>query len=454
MSRGDAGTFLTAAPGMESAAPTSLNLTASAPALTNSRPPLALPANSALPAPGKGGGKVDRGKALRAFVEKHCRTGKNPGKDVEEEWTKVDDKKIAELRGILSALQEENQSTQLLKKESQNAEARRELEATRSGVEARLAESKRKENAFIRKQADLLRHVKDSEKSLQELETNIEKAEKKCREEVSEGKKLDVEVAQLEKQLREQEAAKENEQKKILKYAQYKKYLEVVVGTYGEYEGDIEVLMNRYTTLAAGNRELHETSATLTKRLDERREESTRVQTELQNEHLMLSSNLHACQVELDKHRADSVEMEQRLNRALEEKELKESQVGVIQMAIDQLFQRTVSACQLKQRRKAMLDAIDIKFAPVRGDKADIERKEMLKQITERIEDLKWMYKQAQDELSKIPQEEEQKVVFEGDIRDRIKVVQEGANKSESGFGGGEESETAGNSSLRTSADA
>lgn len=219
-----------------------------------------------------------------------------------------------------------------------------------------------------------------------------------------------------------------------------------------EYEGDVEVLMNRYTTLAAGNKELHETSAHLTKRLDGKREESTRVQTKLQNEHLMISSNLHACQVKLDRHRAESVEMEQRLNRALEEKELKESQVGVIQMAIDQLFQRTVTACRLKQRRKAMADAIDIKFAPVRGDKADMRLDEMLKQITERIEDLKSMHKMATDELSKNVEVVEHNVADEGDVRDRIKVVQEGANKDNRGYPGSDESDTAGNSSLRQSA--
>jgi len=49
-------------------------------------------------------------RATANFVEKHCKS------DVSEEWKKVDDKKIAQLRGILAALQEENQSTQLLKK--------------------------------------------------------------------------------------------------------------------------------------------------------------------------------------------------------------------------------------------------------------------------------------------------------------------------------------------------
>merc|ERR1711920_940826 len=85
-------------------------------------------------------------RATAKFVEKHCKS------DVSEEWKKVDDKKIVKLRGILAALQEENQSTQLLKKESEDKEARRALELTRSSVEQRLNECKEKEETFVKKQ--------------------------------------------------------------------------------------------------------------------------------------------------------------------------------------------------------------------------------------------------------------------------------------------------------------
>ncbi|CAJ1453942.1 unnamed protein product [Effrenium voratum] len=107
-------------------------------------------------------------------------------------------------------------------------------------------------------------------------------------------------------------------------------------------------------------------------------------------------------QVELEQHLAESQELEGRLNRALEEKEVKESQVGVISMAIEQLFSRTVNSCRLPQRKK---DATDIKFAPVRGNKADVRLEEMFKQIIERVEDLQEMHATVQ--LSREKQKED-----------------------------------------------
>ncbi|CAE7188665.1 unnamed protein product [Symbiodinium microadriaticum] len=168
--------------------------------------------------------------------------------------------------------------------------------------------------------------------------------------------------------------------------AQYKNFLEHVIHeSQEEFGDDIEVLMNRYATLEGGSQELTQGNDDLSMRLDRVRDECARVQTKLQNEHLAISSQLHKCQVELEQHLQESQELEQRLNRALEEKELKESQVGVISMAIEQLFSRTVNSCRLPQRKK---DATDVKFAPVRGDKSDVRLEEMFKQIIERVEDL------------------------------------------------------------------
>eukprot|EP00929_Paragymnodinium_shiwhaense_P013647 TRINITY_DN121499_c0_g1_i1.p1 TRINITY_DN121499_c0_g1~~TRINITY_DN121499_c0_g1_i1.p1 ORF type:complete len:505 (+),score=145.14 TRINITY_DN121499_c0_g1_i1:132-1517(+) len=360
----------------------------------------------------------ERRKVTASFVRKHCQS------HVSEEWTKVDDGKIAKLRGILAALQEENQETQLLKKESENAEARRELEATRSGVEARLHHCKEREEQFERNQAALRRKVMENEKILQELETNIEKGEKKSKDEQGECRKLEQEIAALDAELAELEVMKAMEQKKISQTSQYKRFLEAVVHECeDDFEGDIENLMSRHVTLEAGNKELHQTNAELSKRLDAKREEANRVRSRLQSEHLVIGSQLHECQVSLDKHRGESREMEQRLNRAQREKELKESQVGVIQMAIEQLFTRTVTSCRLKQRKKAMLDAVENRLAPVRGDKSDYRLEEMLRQIIERIQDLKEMHEKATDALRHEHQDQQKDVVQEVDMMDRIKFV-------------------------------
>lgn len=345
-----------------------------------------------------------KAKSTSSFLEKHCKKS-----DVSEEWKKVDDRKIAKLRGVLKALQEENQSTQLLKKESQDKRAGEALQATRASVDMRLEACKQKEADFIRNEAELRRRVMDNEKALQDLQANIEKGEKRTRDERAECRELDKEIKTRTGQLHEQEQVKAALQKKIGQTSQYRKYLERVVQECEEdFEGDVEVLMSRHGTLEAGNIELHQSNEDLTARLDRAREECLRVQTKLQNEHLMMSSRLHECQVSHEKHRAENQELETRLNRALAVKELKESQVGVIQVAIEQLFERTLSSCRLKQRRKAMKDAPvrGDKYAPVRGDRSEADKsearlEEMLKQIIERVEDLQDIYDQTREQLGR-----------------------------------------------------
>lgn len=254
----------------------------------------------------------------------------------------------------------------------------------------------------MKKQGELRRHVLENEKALHELEANIEKSQKRAKDEQMECKKLNEEIKTLELQLAEQEATKAAEQRKIRQTSQYKEFLEAVVQECDEdFEGDIELLMNRHSTLEQGNIELHRANGEVSGRFDELREKHLREQSMLQDEHLKISSQLHECQRQLDQARTESQEIEQKLNRALEEKEKGESEVGVIKMAIEQLFSRTVQSCRNPQRKKAMMDATDIKYAPVRGDRSDMRFDEMLKQIGERVEDLKDMYADAREKLGK-----------------------------------------------------
>jgi len=373
-------------------------------------------ASHALALPGDGKPKTEFQRHAKKLLDKHCKI------DVNDEWQPVDDQKIAQLRGILSALHEENQSTQLLRVESEDREAQLALKATRKSVETRLAFCKEKEMMFMKKQEDLRRHVLDNQKSLQDLEAQIEKSERKALDEQAQSRRLDGEIRALEKELQDKEQQRDTEQAKIGKMAQYKNFLEHVIHeSQEEFGDDIEVLMNRYATLEGGSQELTQGNDDLSMRLDRVRDECARVQTKLQNEHLAISSQLHKCQVELEQHLQESQELEGRLNRALEEKELKESQVGVISMAIEQLFSRTVNSCRLPQRKKAMLDATDVKFAPVRGDKSDVRLEEMFKQIIERVEDLQEMHSTVQ--LGREKPKEEEALFDERGFMERVKFL-------------------------------
>jgi len=358
------------------------------------------------------------------------------------------------LRGILSALQEENQSTQLLKKESEDKAAKQELDATRSSVQVRLAAVREKEEHFHSREADLQAHVQENEKSLHELETNIEKGEKKAKDEQAECKRLDKEIECLQAEYKEHETVKEDQLKKIALFSRYKKFLEMVVlECQADFEGDTEVLINRHKTLEAGNKELFQANSALTGQLDRVRDECQRMQTRLQNEHLRISSQLHECQVNLDKHRAESQELEARLNRALEEKELKESKVGVIQMAIEQLFSRTLASSKLTASKKTARGAVDNKFQPVLGDKNDVKLDEMLRQIVERMEDLQEILQKADAVLKT---NEVEVVQMADEVELKVQFMQrspDGATNTREHAGDSEQL-TAGNSQRKLQSDA
>ncbi|CAE7949429.1 unnamed protein product, partial [Symbiodinium sp. KB8] len=258
-------------------------------------------ASHALALPGDGKPKTEFQRHAKKLLDKHCKI------DVNDEWQPVDDQKIAQLRGILSALHEENQSTQLLRVESEDREAQVALKATRKSVETRLAFCKEKEMMFMKKQEELRRHVLDNQKSLQDLEAQIEKSERKALDEQAQSRRLDGEIRALEKELQEKEQQRDTEQAKIGKMAQYKNFLEHVIHeSQEEFGDDIEVLMNRYATLEGGSQELTQGNDDLSMRLDRVRDECARVQTKLQNEHLAISSQLHKCQVELEQHLQES----------------------------------------------------------------------------------------------------------------------------------------------------
>merc|ERR1719350_1748459 len=109
----------------------------------------------------------------------------------------------------------------------------------------------------------------------------------------------------------------------------------------------------------------------------------------------MISSQIDDCQVTLERQRTDNQEFEARVNSALKDKELKESQIGVVQMAVEQLFRRAVASCLLPQRIKQMHDAVDI--IPVGDNRSDLQLEAMLDQITERMSELKEINKSARE---------------------------------------------------------
>lgn len=343
-------------------------------------------------------------------------------RDHGEDWKKVDDEKIKRLRAILASMQEESQSTQLLKKERENWDVQSQLEQTRKSVGSRLGECKKKKTVFEKKQEELRRVVSESEQYIRDTDTKIEKADKKAKEEQAECRKLDEEYYTLAQELEANRQSKDVEMRKIAQNSHFKRYLDSVVQQFDEdFEGDIENLIQRHQTLEQGNEELHKANEKLTAELDKTRDEWLRVQLKLQNDQLTINSELHECQMNLERYRAESADLENRLNQALEEKELKESNIGIINMAIEQIFQRTVSTCRLPTRKKAMQEAVESKF----GHRLDL----VLMQVTQRVTELQWICDKATAQL-KVEQQPAMMVSLDdegGSIVDRVKYVKASA---------------------------
>lgn len=343
--------------------------------------------------------------------------------DIREEWRKADDQKIGKLRGILAALQEESCETQLLKKMSEDAEVGNDLKEKRQDVGNRLVLCSGQEAEFEKKQEELRQYVMKNFNALKEAESAVKALSEKSREEISECRRLENEIQLLDKDLQEQHIVAETEQKKISRTEKYKRYLEEVVAECkDEFEGDIEVLMNRYVTLRQGHEELCKTKERLDNSLDKVREECTpgsRAQVKMENDKLMWESQLHERQTDLENKRKERETLEAKLNSALKEKKDKDCQVRLIHMAIEQLFTRAVASCRINRLRKAMVDAIDVSAhgdlkTPVRTDPETAKLDAMLTAITERMEDLRSMHDKAKAELKQadsgkpvvVPQEE------------------------------------------------
>jgi len=366
---------------------------------------------------------------IAKFTRKHC-TG-----HVSEEWKRVDDKKLDKLRGILAALQEEEQQHQLLKRESEDRQAGRALQATREDVRQRVEECRAQERLFEEQAADFKRHVLENERSLRHMETNIEKGQKKVREEEAEIQRLDCAIKAVQAHISQNEEDKTYEEGQIARAAEHKTYLEQVVQEEEDFEGDIKVLMNRYDRLESEKQSLHQKNTALASKLNQVREELLKVQAAQQTEQMMSSSRLHESQVTLEKQIAESSDLEQVLNRKIEVREVNKSRVGVILMAIEQIFTRAVQSCRLKQRREAMLAEVD---ANQGREKVALEAKDsklepMLNAIIARVKDLRDMSEKVRKELDEQKQAAQGLAMDDDDRMPVVEIVQSRRHQEEDG---------------------
>lgn len=306
-------------------------------------------------------------------------------RNVNDSWRPITDQELNQMRTLLLSMEEESQDTLLLKRERKAFDAVEQLAEMRQHADNRLAECRKNKIIFEQKQEELRKMALDNKQFIRDTDTKIETCEKKAREEQAECKALEKEIEQIEKKLLVLDSQKEEYVKQIDRTAHYKRFFEQVVAVYeDEFEGDLENLIKREAALRKGAAELESNNTQLQEKLDKFREGWVADQTRLQNEQLVVNSALHECQVNLERSRVESREIENKLKGALEQKEWKESNLGVMRLAIDQLLSRIVSSCRLPQRKKAMIDFFDLPKGQEERYRMDL----VLYVISERMQEL------------------------------------------------------------------
>merc|ERR1719327_714982 len=207
------------------------------------------------------------------------------------------------------------------------------------------------------------------------------------------------------------------EEKIIAQNSQFKKYLESVVQENEEdFKGEIENLLNRHNTLKGGNAELQQQDVEVNRLLDKKREDFQREYTKLQNEQLMVNSEFHNQQMEFERLRAEKAELESKLTSAYDEREKYQSHIGIIGMAIEQLYQRALQSCRDDRRKQAMEDHIVSKF----GHRDDL----VLECIEERMNELIWIVEQCKKEVESRGRGPEKEVVADSEnILDKVRFI-------------------------------
>jgi hypothetical protein len=173
-------------------------------------------------------------------------------------------------------------------------------------------------------------------------------------------------------------------------------------------------LLNRHNTLKGGNAELQQQDVEVNRLLDKRREDFQREYTKLQNEQLMVNSEFHNQQMEFERLRGVRAELESKLTSAYDEREKYQSHIGIIGMAIEQLYQRALQSCRDDRRKQAMEDHTTSKF----GHRDDL----VLECIEERLNELVWIVEQCKNvESGKGPEKE---AAVDGEnILDRVRFI-------------------------------
>ncbi|CAD7963933.1 unnamed protein product [Amoebophrya sp. A120] len=139
---------------------------------------------------------------------------------------KILDREIRKQRKMLDQMKEEPQRCRLLKKERENWDVGRELDATRVATRERLAICSQKAESFDKRQLELKNVVLSNEGFIKDTDIKIERAERKARDEQLACKKADEELVQVTQEYTSKLLEREHELKDIMHQMNFQNFLQ------------------------------------------------------------------------------------------------------------------------------------------------------------------------------------------------------------------------------------
>jgi chromosome segregation ATPase len=146
-------------------------------------------------------------------------------------------------------------ATRLLQKRRQMFEVQEVLDQQKTGFDRKEEIFKRQEDGLKKKDLDLQESLIKFSKFLQENDSKINRAEKKCREEITLRQQKELEICELENVLDALKEKCDEVNEVVEKHIKYQRYLESVVEQDSDLQETAE-LLNRHATLVNTNTDL------------------------------------------------------------------------------------------------------------------------------------------------------------------------------------------------------
>ncbi|CAG5127421.1 unnamed protein product [Candidula unifasciata] len=237
------------------------------------------------------------------------------------------------------------QKTLLLKKEVEVDKVNAELEAKRYEFKQRMEMCAHRQAELQRKQQQMKDRVEKFEKFIQENDAKRRRAIQKYQQEVRQKEQKALEFISLSDQLQHLKTRHQALQTKLRKYKVYEEYLQNVVDAMPEdylpaTEDKIKSLMMRYKTLSESNKHLVNNLEAMADELEECKIVLEMMNQDHQKSRLASTSQILHFQEKLEQIVDQNEQQEQNFVISKGEKRAKRTEVGVIFMALDNIYDK------------------------------------------------------------------------------------------------------------------